>query len=242
MDRQIGDNFQEKTKYTRNKPSGHALSWQDKPNLYKEYPDATVIKLTSPVIKESPPLIEILKKRKSIRSFSDKELSLEHLSFLLWATNGISHIDRGFEFRTAPSAGALYPIETYLTINNVKGLDKGIYHYHVKTHRLELLKKGDFGKVTAYAALDQEMCAAAPVVFIWTAIFERSKWKYGQRAYRYVYLDAGHIAENLALAAESTDLGTCQIAALYDDEVNSILEIDGTVESVIYMSVAGYPR
>jgi len=84
------------------------------------------------------------------------------------------------------------------------------------------------------------MCAAAPAVFVWTAIVERSKWKYRQRAYRYIYLDAGHIAENLALTAVSLGLGTCQIAALFDDEVNSILGVDGVEETAVYMSVAGH--
>jgi len=76
-------------------------------------------------------------------------------------------------------------------------------------------------------------------VFIWTAIFNRSKWKYGERAYRYIYLDAGHIAENLALASTNLSLGSCQIAALFDDEVNEIIDVDGENESVIYMSVVG---
>jgi SagB-type dehydrogenase family enzyme len=85
------------------------------------------------------------------------------------------------------------------------------------------------------------MCADAPVVFIWTAIFERSRWKYGQRAYRYVYLDAGHVAAHLALAAVATGLGSCQIAATFDDEVNDLLGVDGVDESVLYMSVVGRP-
>ncbi len=85
------------------------------------------------------------------------------------------------------------------------------------------------------------MCANAAVVFIWTAIFNRSKCKYGQRAYRYIYLDAGHIAENLALAATSINLGSCQIAALFDDAVNTLIDVDGTTESAIYLSVAGHP-
>ena len=93
----------------------------------------------------------------------------------------------------------------------------------------------------ARAALDQDMAFAANAAFIWTAVFERSKWKYGQRAYRYVYLDAGHIAANLALASTALGLGSCQIAALYDDEVNGLLEIDGDEESVLYMSVVGNP-
>ena len=83
------------------------------------------------------------------------------------------------------------------------------------------------------------MCIEAPVVFVWTAIFQRMKWKYDQRAYRYIYLDAGHIAENLALSATSLGLGSCQIGALFDDEVNQIIDVDGTEESVIYMSVVG---
>lgn len=85
------------------------------------------------------------------------------------------------------------------------------------------------------------MCGAAAVVFIWTAVFQRSKWKYGQRAYRYVYLDAGHVAENLALAATGLGLGSCPIAALYDDEVNGLIGADGVAESVIYMTAVGCP-
>ena len=92
----------------------------------------------------------------------------------------------------------------------------------------------------AQAALDQEICAEAPVVFVWSAIFNRSKWKYKQRAYRYVYLDAGHIAENLALSATSIGLGSCQIGAFFDDEVNRIIEVDGVEESAIYLSVVGH--
>ena len=91
------------------------------------------------------------------------------------------------------------------------------------------------------AALGQEMCAEAAAVFVWTAVFARSKWKYAQRAYRYIYLDAGHIAENLALAAVSLGLGTCPIGALFDDEVNKLLAVDGIEESVVYMSVVGLP-
>ena len=93
----------------------------------------------------------------------------------------------------------------------------------------------------ANAALGQTTCARAPVVFAWTAIFARTTCKYGQRAYRYIYLDAGHIAENLALAAVSLGLGTCQIGALFDDEVNRLLGVDGVEESIVYMSVVGVP-
>ncbi len=107
---------------------------------------------------------------------------------------------------------------------------------------LELIKSGKFGTELAEAALGQSMLAKGNVVFIWTAIFERSKWKYKQRAFRYVFLDVGHIGQNLALAAEGVGLGSCQVAAFYDDEVNQLLEIDGKNESVLYLSVVGEKR
>lgn len=213
----------------------------NRPELYKKYPDSKQTQLPKPKPLKSLSLDESLHRRKSIRTFSSKPLGLEHLSYLLWASTGIQRKEAGFEFRTVPSAGALYPIETYFVVNRVEKLEQGIYHYSVKSHYLEELKKGDFARSIALAALDQKMCLEAAVVFIWTAMFNRSKWKYRQRAYRYVYLDAGHIAQNLALASTSLGLGSCQIAALFDDEVNNIIGIDGIEESVIYMSVAGYP-
>lgn len=241
MKENIGDRFQQETKYVRGKLSGRPLLWHVKPKTYKHYPNAQKIKLDKPSVEEGQHLWEVIRKRRSIRSFKDKPLSKGHLTQLLWATQGITRKEMGFEFRACPSAGALYPVETYIIIHDVENIEPGIYHYNVKNHELEQLKKGDFRTQTAQAALDQDMAYTASVVFIWTAVFQRSKWKYEQRAYRYVYLDAGHIAQSLALAAVSLDLGTCQIAALYDDEVNSLLEIDGKEESVLYTSVVGHP-
>jgi SagB-type dehydrogenase family enzyme len=143
--------------------------------------------------------------------------------------------------RAAPSAGALYPIETYVVVNAVSGIEPGVYHYGPERHELDLIRVGDFGPEFARAALDQRMAARASVVFAWTAVFERSKWKYKQRAYRYVYLDAGHIAQNVALAAVALGLGSCQIAAIYDDEANALLQVDGSSESTLYMTVVGRP-
>ena len=164
---------------------------------------------------------------------------MEQLSYLLWSSTGIQRIENSYEYRTAPSAGALYPIETYIVINNVKNIVNGVYHYNIKSHYLEEIKTGDFRLDITEAALNQKMCYNAAVVFIWTAIFNRSKCKYGERAYRYIYLEAGHIAENLALAAISLKLGSCQIAAFYDDEVNQIIDVDGIFESTIYLSALG---
>jgi SagB-type dehydrogenase family enzyme len=124
-------------------------------------------------------------------------------------------------------------------VNNVTGMERGIYHYDVREHRLELIREGKVRDEAARAARDQEMLASAGVVFLWTAIFARSAWKYGERAYRYVYLDAGHIAQNVALAAVALGLGTCQIAAFYDNEVNALVGVDGVEESTVYMSSVG---
>jgi SagB-type dehydrogenase family enzyme len=235
----VGDNFQQETKYQRDKMSGKSLDWASQPKIYKDYPDCQTIQLPDISPLSDTTLHEVLKNRKSIRKYQNKPIKKETLSYLLWASTGISRTEGGYEFRTAPSAGALYPIETYLVVNNVEEIDPGVYHYNIQNHYLELLKEGDCAVQTAQAALGQRMCADAPVVFIWTAIFQRMKWKYDQRAYRYIYLDAGHIAENLALTATSLGLGSCQIGALYDDEVNQIIDVDGTEESVIYMSVVG---
>ena len=238
----IGDTFQRQTKYYRDNMPGGMLDWDTKPDIYKSYPDSDTIELPSPGNLATMSLHDAIQNRRSIRTFSDEPLTPEQLSYLLWASTGIQRIEDGYEFRTAPSAGALYPIETYLVVNNITGIKRGVYHYNIKRHILEQLAEGNFCEKIRLASLYQEMAYHAPVVFVWTAVFYRSKWKYDQRAYRYIYLDAGHIAENLALAATALELGSCQIGALFDEEVNAILNIDGSEESVLYMSVVGTPE
>jgi SagB-type dehydrogenase family enzyme len=242
MVKAAGDDFQIKTKYIRSQSLGSSLDWGNKPELYKSYPSCRTVQLSRKHQESTLLFSEVLQRRKSVRAFSTQPLSNVDLAFLLWASTGIQRIENGYEFRTAPSAGALYPIETYIAANNVEGTEKGIYHYNIRNHFLEEIKTGNLGKEIAHAALDQKMCATAPVVFIWTAFFKRSKWKYAQRAYRYIYLDAGHISQNLALAATSVACGSCQVGAFFDDEINSIVGIDGSEESSICLSVVGHPK
>jgi SagB-type dehydrogenase family enzyme len=240
MKENIGDQFQRETMYQRGKLPGGSLDWSTKPAVYKRYSSVPIITLPEPSPdKLAIPIGKALEERMSVRSFGNEPLSSFELSQLLWASQGITRHVQGFGLRTAPSAGALYPIETYLAVHNVSEVESGIYHYAVETHELEQLKKDDVRIPTARAALDQEIAYTANVVFIWTAIFERSKWKYRQRAYRYIYLDAGHIAQNVALSAVALGLGSCQVAALYDKEANSLLGIDGETESTVYMTVVG---
>ncbi|MDY6836242.1 MAG: SagB/ThcOx family dehydrogenase [Chloroflexota bacterium] len=235
----IGETFQQETKYSRGKMPKGGLDWIGKPELYKEYWDHPKVNLSPPGVIQHMSIDDALRRRRSIREFSSKPLSKRQLSYLLWASTGIQRIENDYEFRTAPSAGALYPIETYLVVNNVESLSQGLYHYAIRSHHLEELAQGDLGNKVANAALGQQMCLDAAVVFIWTAIFQRSRWKYRDRAYRYVYLDAGHIAENLALAVTGLGLGCCHIAALFDDELNNLLGLGGIDESVLYMTVIG---
>jgi SagB-type dehydrogenase family enzyme len=242
METSIGDDFQSETKYSRTKGLKGSLNWANKPQIYKSYPSAKTVQLPSEFQESTLNLNEVLRRRKSIRTFSPEPLNFVDLAFLLWASTGIQRAEYKYAFRTAPSAGALYPIETYIAANKVKELNQGIYHYNIKDHLLEEIKLGNFGHELAHAALDQQMCADASVVLIWTAIFGRSKWKYSQRAYRYIYLDAGHIAQNLALSAVSINCGTCQVGAFFDDEMNSIVGVDGTEESTICLSVIGHQK
>lgn len=241
--RGIGESFQEETKYAPDRMGGHYLDWDNMPERYKSYPDSTArVKLPGAQFSKDASLWENIIRRRSVRNYSSgMALSLGTLSALLWATQGITAEGGGYQFRSAPSAGGLYPIETYLMARSVEGLPQGFYHFRPYAFDLEFIKPGDFSRDLAKAALGQSMVADAQVTFIWTAIVERSKWKYRQRAYRYIYLDAGHIAQNLYLAGTAEGLGVCGIGAFFDDPANALIGVDGTAETVLYMASVGWP-
>lgn len=235
-----GEAFQQKSKYQRDNLPKHYLDWEKKPKTYKKYVDAIeVIPLPKPNFDENIKFWNVIVNRHSTRKFGNEPLSLMDLSLLLFSMVGLTRIFPQFAFRTTPSAGGLYPIEVYPIISNVSDLKSGIYHYNIEEHSLELLKLGDFRQAVAKGCLDQKMAFKSAVNFIWTAIMERSKWKYLQRCYRYIYLDVGHIGQNFYLTSEALGLGACTIGAIYDDELNSLLEIDGTNETTIYVGVVG---
>lgn len=238
-----GDRFQQETKYDPDKLRGSTLDWGRCPEHYKDYKaPLAVIPLPEPDTKTEANLWQVLYSRRSRREYdAGRTLKPGLLSALLWATQGVTARYGDTLFRTAPSAGGLYPVETYLSLRAVEGLQPGIYHFRPHAFDLEFLRKGDHSRELAQAALGQMMVMDAQCTFIWTAVVERSKWKYRQRAYRYMYLDAGHIAQNLYLAAEGMGLGVCAIGALFDDRVNSLLRIDGVEETVLYMATVGWP-
>lgn len=242
-ERGIGESFQEETKYAPDRMGGRYLDWENMPERYKNYPESTPrIKLPGAEFGKDANLWEVLLRRRSVRDYvPDLALPLGTLSALLWATQGITAEAGDYQLRSAPSAGGLYPIETYLMVRAVEGLGQGIYHFRPNAFDLEFMKPGDFSWNLAQAALGQGMIADAQVTFLWTAVVERSKWKYRQRAYRYIYLDAGHIAQNLYLAGAAAGLGICGIGAFFDGQVNALIGVDGTAETILYMASAGWP-
>jgi len=240
VDEDIGERFLQETRHHRTRLVGGRMDWAHQPDWFKTYPDAARVPLPEPA-PHSGGLFDALARRRSVRAYGPEPLALGELSVLLWAAAGVTARQQGFAYRTAPSAGGLFPIEHYVVANRVEDLESGLYHYDVLGRALERLVVDDLRVPLANAALGQRICADAQAVFVWTAVLQRSRWKYGERFARYVLLDAGHIAENVALAAVALGLGTCQIAAFFDEEAAAILGVDPDEEPVVYLSTVGRP-
>jgi len=219
----IGDIFRKKPK---------------KPPQYKSYPNAKKIELPKPKY-SGMTVEEALEKRRSIRNYSTKPISKEQLSQLLFAAQGVTGKMYGKALRTAPSAGALYPFEVYVVVNNVQDLPRGIYHYSVLDHAIELVKAGDFRDQVTDAGMKQETLGKAAATFILSAIFDRVRHNYGERGMRYVYMEAGHISQNIYLQATSLGLGSVCAGAFLDEKVNQLIDVDGQKEAVIYLHPVG---
>jgi len=187
-------------------------------------------------------LRKAIEERISHRRYSQASLSLEELSLLLWLTQGIKSINekRAVPLRTVPSAGCRHPFETYLSVNRVAGLEPGLYRFVASTHRLVALRIGaDFNEQLTEVCLGQHQVATSAVTFIWAAIPYRTVWRYSERSYRYLYLDAGHVCQNLHLAAESIDCGVCAIGAYDDNGADALLGFNPPEMFVIYMASLG---
>jgi len=238
----IGDRYHQETKYRRFSTPGGGLDWAHQPSPHKAFPHPLKrLPIQAPAQQGGSALWETIARRRSIREFSPHSIAFSDLSQLIWATQGITSKAWGYDFRACPSAGALYPIETYIVANRVDGISPGIHHYQVKEAELILIKEGNFGPDLSRAGLGQEMLEEAAAVFIWTAVVERSKWKYRERAYRYIYMDAGHIGQNLYLAATAMNLGCCTVGAFFDEEVDRLIGIDGKEEMSVYLGAVGRP-
>lgn len=193
--------------------------------------------------------LDLLNNRTSKRNYSSAAISLDELAFLLWATQGIKKVvgkEKKATFRTVPSAGARHPFETYLFVNRVDGLKQGLYRYLASEHKLEFIRsvENQADELTA-AYRGQTFFGNAPIAFVWTAIPYRSEWRYSWKAQKYILIDAGHVCQNLYLACEAIDCGTCAIGA-YDQALADKLlgldtnpSFDNENEFVVYAAAVG---
>ncbi|MEJ5304760.1 MAG: SagB/ThcOx family dehydrogenase [Ignavibacteria bacterium] len=181
------------------------------------------ITLPAPQIKGKISFEEVLNKRRSVREYKNDALLLNEISQLLWSAQGIT--EKNWGLRTAPSAGALYPLEVYVVVGNVRNLEAGVYKYIPETHSLTKVIDGDQRKALYNSALQQESIIKAAADFVIAAVYERTSRKYGNRAERYVHFEVGHAAQNLLLQATALNLGAVPIGAFYDEKVKAALKL-----------------
>jgi SagB-type dehydrogenase family enzyme len=235
----IGREFMLKTQYRFLSPSQEKQGVPQPPLELPYLPTAKLIDLPEPNEIHVPDvnLRTVIEQRRTLRRYADLHLSLTELSFLLWATQGVKRVT---ERRTVPSAGARHAFETILMVNRVEGLQPGLYRYIALEHALlELSAPPEIQHTLYQACLDQSQITSSAVTFFWVAVVERMYWRYGERGYRYLHLDAGHVCQNLCLAAEGIGGGVCEIAAYEDDAVNAALGLDGVEQFVIYLATVG---
>ncbi len=235
----IGRRYLQETRYRRESLGEPGPAYPRAPR-YKEYPQARQRLALAPAPSLAPAdLWACLQQRRSQRQYQDRPLSLEELTALLWATQGVTLASHNFLLRTAPSAGALYPVETYVAAHRVTGMDPGIWHLHIPDFALELVAAGDCRPTLVTACLAQQFLGTGGVAFIWTGILNRAMSKYRERAIRYLFLDAGHICQNLMLAATALGLGCCPVGAFFDGEVEQLVQVDGQEEVALYLAAVG---
>ena len=195
--------------------------------------------LPSPVVEGNISVEEALMNRRSQRSFQDKPITPQQLSQILWAAYGVSD-PRGL--RTAPSAGALYPLEIFVVIGNVTGIEVGVYRYLPREHTIERTSEDDIRQDLAQLAWGQTFIQDAPIIVIYTAVFSRTTGRYGEeQGPIYVYMEVGHSAQNIYLQAETLGLGTCAVGAFRDNNINLLLGIPaGSPEELLYLMPVGY--
>ncbi len=186
-------------------------------------------------------LLIAMRDRRSIRHFSSTGLSLPELSFLLWATQGVTAAQGDTAtFRTVPSAGARHALETYVGVSRVDGLAAGVYRYLPLDHQLVCeFTDVDIAPRLEDACFGQSFVGEAAAVFLWAAVPYRMEWRYGLAAHRVILLDAGHVCQNLYLACEAIDAGTCAVGAYDQDAVDTLLRLDGDDEFIIYCAPVG---
>ncbi len=236
-----GIEFIEATRYGNEQIVTDEMNGVEQPDIEEE-PAGDLIPLPEPdreTVHEMD-LSEAIELRESLRDYTDESLTLTELSYMLWCCAGVKWALPGGAFRTVPSAGCCHAIDTYLAINRVEGLKPGLYRYIAMEHSLEILPAyPEIGEDIGPACLDQPCVKQAAVVFVWAADAYRMTWKYGERGYRNLFLDAGHICQNLYLSVLPVGCGCCAIGAFKDQSLNEMLSLDGTDRFVLYLATVG---
>jgi len=240
---QIGQEFMEKTQHKHLPASGQRKGLPAPPLELPHDPSQPAIPLPPPKQLGTEPVLlrELIEARRSIRRYADGPISLEELSYLLWCTQGVKEvIPHQATLRTVPSAGARHALETYLLVRRVDELRAGLYRFLAIDHKLaEIATRAGIAEAITDACLGQAFVMTGAVSFIWTAVPYRMAWRYSQRAYRYLHLDAGHVCQNLYLAAESIGCGVCAVAAFDDEALAAALDLDGRQQFPIYLAALG---
>jgi len=192
------------------------------------------IKLPNPVLTGEHSVEMLLQQRRSVRSYQKSSLKLAEVGQLLWSAQGITDAQG---LRTAPSAGALYPLKLFVMVGDVNVLSAGIYQYNPEEHSLLKIINGDLRKSLQKAALDQTCIGDAAIIIVFTAIYRYTTWKYGERGRRYVHIEVGHAGQNLFLQAEGLGLGTVVVGSFDDDAVREVLNLGSDVQPLSLMPV-----
>jgi SagB-type dehydrogenase family enzyme len=243
MNRKTGRQFLELTKYS-NLGISDQVSGVEPPRIIEtKDADEQGVKLPQPdhAAERESAFLKLATERTSLRKFSDTPYSLEELSYLLWSTQGVKQVHGELAvLKTVPSAGARHAFETYLMVNRIESLKPGIYKYAPLTHSLVPFEiEQDLSQRIVESCHGQAFVRKSAVTFFWVAYPYRMTWRYEERGYRYLFIDAGHVCQNLYLASEAIGGGTCAVAAFDDDALNELFKLDPNKAFVIYLAATG---
>ena len=236
----------EKTKYRNLEKSDQVMKLPQPPLALPVEEGKPIHDLPDPKgIKVNPvDLSEAINNRVSVRAYSEEPLSLDELSYVLWSTQGVKEATkRPATLRTVPSAGSRHCFETYVLVNRVDGLKPGLYRFIAIDHKLqEIDMSDDIAERVTQGCFGQRFVLSSAITLILTAVRYRMMWRYSERGYRYMHIDAGHVMQNLYLCAEALNSGVCAIAAFYDDQINETLGVDGEEQFTVYVGALGKKR
>ena len=241
-----GQDFMNKTKYENLEKSDQIKKLPQPPleitaakeRVIHDLPDPLKVKVNK------VDLSDVINNRVSVRAYSDEALTLDELSYVLWSTQGVKEVTtRPATLRTVPSAGARHCFETYVLVNRVDGLKPGLYRFLAINHKLqEVDLSEDIAEKVTQGCFNQRFVLNSAITLVLTVDRYRMMWRYTERGYRYMHLDAGHVMQNLYLCAEAIDSGVCAIAAFYDDQINETLGLDGVDQFTVYVGTLGKKR